>query len=102
MNFLMRVISTPKLVPVKPYVPVDEPPPTIFEIKLHPEWQRVCKDLDAFFVNNWPAFKDQKSKDKFLSSDTNKWACWALPLAKSDRLYDSVRVNTLLFLLDGK
>ena len=29
------------------------------------------------------------------------WACMALPLVRDDRILVAVKVNTLLFLLDG-
>ena len=102
MNLLLKVIARPTPPPVAPYVPEDEPPPTIFEIKLHPEWKKVCDQLDDYFVKNWPAFNTKKAKDAFVASETNKWSCWAMPHVRSDRLYDSVRVTTLLFLLDGE
>ncbi|KAL8838626.1 MAG: hypothetical protein Q9170_002072 [Blastenia crenularia] len=81
------------------YQPEDIPPPTIFPIKCHPKTDEVCSKLDEYFYTNWP-WKDEATGQKFLRSETNRWACLALPHARDDRIYDSVRVNTLLFLLD--
>ncbi|KAL8728360.1 MAG: hypothetical protein Q9181_005370 [Wetmoreana brouardii] len=81
------------------YVPEDIPPPTIFPIKCHPKANEVCAELDEYFYTNWP-WKDEATGQKFLRSETNRWACLALPNAKDDRIKDAVRVNTLLFLLD--
>ncbi|KAL8713549.1 MAG: hypothetical protein Q9220_002411 [cf. Caloplaca sp. 1 TL-2023] len=82
------------------YQQVDIPPPTMFPIKCHPRTDEICAQLDDYFYKNWP-WKDEAAGQKFLRSETNRWACLALPNAKDDRIYDSVRVNTLLFLLDG-
>ncbi|KAI4268137.1 MAG: hypothetical protein LQ337_008024, partial [Flavoplaca oasis] len=81
------------------YVPEDIPPPTSFGIKCHPKADQVCAELDEYFFKNWP-WEDKAAGQKFLRSETNRWACLALPNARDDRIYDSVRVNTLLFLLD--
>ncbi|KAL8675549.1 MAG: hypothetical protein Q9168_000061 [Polycauliona sp. 1 TL-2023] len=81
------------------YVPKDLPPPTIFAIKCHPKADQVCAELDEYFFKNWP-WKSEAEGQKFLRSETNRWGCLALPNALDDRIYDSVRVNTLLFLLD--
>lgn len=86
---------------VVPYVPCNKPPPTIFDIKCHPRADAVCAELDAFFLKHWP-FKNQKERNRFFASQTNRWACLAYPMADDDRLLDTVKVNTLLFLLDGK
>lgn len=82
------------------YVPADKPPPTIFAIRCHPKADQVCAELDEYFFKNWP-WKDKATAQQFLRSETNRWACLALPNARDDRILDSVRVNTLLFLLDG-
>ncbi|KAL8860535.1 MAG: hypothetical protein Q9198_010569, partial [Flavoplaca austrocitrina] len=81
------------------YLPEDIPPPTSFGIKCHPKADQVCAELDEYFFKNWP-WEDKAAGQKFLRSETNRWACLALPNARDDRIYDSVRVNTLLFLLD--
>ncbi|KAL8950081.1 MAG: hypothetical protein Q9222_003865 [Ikaeria aurantiellina] len=81
------------------YKQVDIPPPTMFPIKGHPQTDEVCAQLDDYFYKNWP-WKDEATGQKFLRSETNKWTCLALPNARDDRIYDSVRVVTLLFLLD--
>jgi len=79
----------------------DRPPPTILENKCHPAADDLCKRLDNFFLEHWP-FESQHEKDIFVTAQLNRWACYAMPEAKSDRVYDSCRVNTLLFLLDGE
>lgn len=81
------------------YVPCNKPPPTIFDIQCHSRADAVCAELDSFFIQHWP-FKSQEERNRFLNSQTNGFACWALPLADDDRLLDTVKVNTLLFLLD--
>ena len=86
---------------VVPYVPCNKPPPTIFDLECHPRADAVCAELDSFFMKHWP-FKNQKERDRFFASQTNRWACFAFPMADDDRLLDTVKVNTLLFLLDGK
>lgn len=83
------------------YTPQDAPPPSRFDVKCHPRADEVCAELDAFFATYWP-WEDERARQKFLAADTNRWACWALPLVRDDRLLLSVKVNTLLFLLDGK
>lgn len=82
------------------YVPRDKPPPTRLATKCHPLADQVCAELDAFFAKHWP-WENQRAKGKFLAADVNRWACWALPLARNDRILNAVKVNTLLFLLDG-
>ena len=84
-----------------PYDPCDKPPPTIFDIECHPQADAVCAELNGFFTKHWP-FKDQKERSRFLTSQTNRWACLAYPMADGDRIMDTVKVNTLMFLLDGK
>ncbi len=86
---------------VVPYVPCNKPPPTIFGIECHPRADAVCAELDSFFMEHWP-FKNQEERNRFFTSQTNRWACLAFPMADDDRLLDTVKVNTLLFLLDGK
>ena len=85
---------------VVPYVPCNKPPRTIFDIQCHPRADAVCAELDSFYMQHWP-FKTQRDRDRFFTSQTNRWACYAFPMADDDRLLDTVRVNTLLFLLDG-
>ena len=87
-------------IPALPYIPHNKPPPTVFAIKCYPKADEVCRELDSFFLKHWP-FKDQKERNRFFASQTNRWACYALPLVRDDRIIDSVKVNTLLFLLDG-
>ena len=86
---------------VVPYVRCNKPPPTIFEVRCHPRADAVCAELDSFFMKHWP-FKSQKERNRFFTSQTNRWACLAFPTADDDRLLDTIKVNTLLFLLDGK
>lgn len=86
---------------IVPYVPCNKPPPTIFDIQCHPRADAVCAELDSFYMKHWP-FKGQKERNRFFTSQTNRWACLAFPTADDDRLLDTVKVNTLLFLLDGK
>ncbi|KAL8676385.1 MAG: hypothetical protein Q9186_007081, partial [Xanthomendoza sp. 1 TL-2023] len=81
------------------YVPDDKPPPTIFRIKCHPKADEICAELDDYFYKNWP-WKDKATAEQFLRSETNRWACLAIPHAWDDRIYDAVKVDTLLFLLD--
>lgn len=83
------------------YTPEDKPPSSRFEVKCHRRADEVCTELDAFFATHWP-WPDEQARQKFIAADTNRWACWALPLVRDDRMLDSVKVNTLLFLLDGK
>ena len=52
-------------------------------------------------MKHWP-FKTQKERNRFFTSQTNRWACYAFPMADDDRILDTVKANTLLFLLDGK
>ena len=86
---------------VVPYVPCDKPPPTIFDIQCHPRADAVCAELDSFFMKHWP-FKTQKERNRFFTAQTNRWGCLAFPMADDDRVVDTIKVNTLLFLLDGK
>ena len=86
---------------VVPYVPSNKPPLTNFDVQCHPRADAVCAELDSFFMKHWP-FKSQKERNRFFTSQTNRWACYAFPMADDDRLVDTVKVNTLLFLLDGK
>ena len=86
---------------VVPYVPCNTPPPTILDCQCHPRADAVCAELDSFFMKHWP-FKSQKERNRFFTSQTNRWACYAFPMADDDRFLDTVKVNTLLFLLDGK
>lgn len=83
------------------YIPHDKPPATILEIKCHPEVEDVCARVDGFFLENWP-FPTQQDKNNYTSSELCRWACYALPGSRSDRVDDACKVNILLFLLDGK
>lgn len=83
------------------YTPQNDPPLSRLATKCHPRADQVCTELDAFFSKHWP-WENERARAKFLATDTNRWACWVLPLAKDDRIFDSVKVNTLFFLLDGK
>lgn len=82
------------------YQPTNNASSTRLAAKCHPDADAVCAELDAFFAQNWPWAND-RAREEFLKTDCNRWACWALPLARSDRILDTVKVNTLLFLLDG-
>ncbi|KAI4280330.1 MAG: hypothetical protein L6R38_004547 [Xanthoria sp. 2 TBL-2021] len=81
------------------YQPTNNASSTRLAAKCHPDADAVCAELDAFFAQNWPWAND-RAREEFLKTDCNRWACWALPLARSDRILDTVKVNTLLFLLD--
>ncbi|MCJ1479457.1 hypothetical protein MMC13_008143 [Lambiella insularis] len=81
------------------YSPVNNPPPTRLATKCHPLADEICAELDGFFAQHWP-WENEHARQKFLAADVNRWACWALPLARNDRILDAVKVNTLLFLLD--
>ena len=83
------------------YTPDNQPPTTRFEVALHPRVEEVCSELDAFFATYWP-WPSEKARQKFIAAEVNKWGCWSLPLVRDDRVMDCVKVNTLLFLLDGK
>ena len=83
------------------YTPDDQPPPTRLEVACHPRADEVCAELDAFFGTYWP-WPNEKARQQFIATDTNRWGCWSLPWVRDDRIVNSVRVNTLLFLLDGK
>ena len=85
----------------EPYTPNNLPPPTRFAVKCHPRADEVCSELDDFFSKHWP-WENEQAREKFVVSDTNRWACWALPLAKDDRILDATKLLTLFFLLDGK
>lgn len=83
------------------YTPDDQPPSSRFKVAIHPRADEVCAELDAFFATYWP-WPNEKARQKFIAADTNRWGCWSLPLVKDERMVDSVKVNTLLFLLDGR
>ena len=84
-----------------PYIPDDQAPPSRFELRCHPRADQVCAELDEFFSTYWP-WENEQARQNFIAADTNRWACWSLPLVRDDRVVNSVKVNTLLFLLDGK
>lgn len=81
------------------YKPDSQPLPSRFDLKCHPRVREVCAELDEFFGTYWP-WENEAARREFLDSDTNEWGCWAMPLLRDDRVVDTVRVNTLLFLLD--
>lgn len=83
------------------YTPEEQPPPSRFELRCHPRADQVCAELDAFFATYWP-WSNEQARQKFIAADTNRWACWSLPLVRDDRIVNAVKVNTLLFLLDGE
>ena len=82
------------------YTPDDKPAPSRLEVICHPRAEEVCAELDAFFGTYWP-WPNEKARQKFFAADVNKWGCWSLPLVKDERMILSVKVNTILFLLDG-
>ena len=73
----------------------------MFDVQCHPRADAVCSELDRFFMKHWQ-FESQKERDRFFASQINRWSCLVYPMADDDRLLDTVKVNTLLFLLDGK
>ncbi|KAL8781084.1 MAG: hypothetical protein Q9213_006166 [Squamulea squamosa] len=82
------------------YIPDDKPPLSRFAAKCHPQADEVCEEIDAFFSKHWP-WENEQARNKFLAADHSRWTCWAIPLAKADRILSSVKVTTLFFLLDG-
>lgn len=83
------------------YSPQNVLPPTRFGVKSHPKTEEICAELEAYFLKHWP-FENENAKAKFSRSQTNRWACLALPFVDDDRILDSVKVNTLLFLLNDE
>lgn len=83
------------------YKPTNQASSTRFAAKCHPDADAVCAELDAFFAEHWP-WPNESSREAFLKTDCSRWACWAFPLARSDRILHVVKATVLFFLLDGR
>ncbi|KAK8048212.1 hypothetical protein PG994_009942 [Apiospora phragmitis] len=73
--------------------------PTRFTPVCHPRVEEVIKEVDAYFLENWP-FPNSKSRKKFLGADFTRNMCYNYPEALDDRIGVVCRLITLLFLVD--
>ena len=83
------------------YLPNDDPGSTRFAVKCHPCADKICAELDDFFLKHWP-FGSESERQSFVSTKITRWACLSVPLAADDRIYDLAKLQALFFLLDGK
>ncbi|KAK8872555.1 Aristolochene synthase [Apiospora arundinis] len=73
--------------------------PTRFTPVCHPHVARVQKEVDTYFLENWP-FPNSKSRKRFLGADFTRCMCYNYPEALDDRIAVACRLITLLFLVD--
>ncbi|KAK8026424.1 Aristolochene synthase [Apiospora marii] len=73
--------------------------PTRFKPVCHPRTEEVIKEVDAYFLENWP-FPDNKSRKKFKGADFTRNMCYNYPEALDCRISVACRLITLLFLVD--
>ncbi|KAL8903875.1 MAG: hypothetical protein Q9207_003646 [Kuettlingeria erythrocarpa] len=83
------------------YQPTNQASSTRFAAKCHRDADAVCTEIDAFFAEHWP-WPKESAREAFLKTDTSRWACWALSLARNDRILHVVEATVLFFLLDGR
>jgi hypothetical protein len=77
------------------------PPPAHFKPRCHPKEPEVTKEVDDYFVKNWP-FPNEKAIQKFHDAGFSRVTCCYYPEALDDRIHFACRLLTLLFLIDGK
>ncbi|KAK8081346.1 Aristolochene synthase [Apiospora saccharicola] len=73
--------------------------PTRFRPICHPRAEEVIKEVDAYFLENWP-FPNEKARKKFKGADFTRNMCYNYPEALDDRIGVACRLITLLFLVD--
>lgn len=75
--------------------------PTRFRPVCHPRAEEVIREVDAYFLENWP-FPNDKARTKFKGADFTRNMCYNYPEALDGRIGVACRLITLLFLIDGK
>lgn len=83
------------------YTPNDKPPPRSFRHQEHPLEQEVTKEVDAWFLNNWP-FENEQARKKYAAAAFPVVTCNYYPLASKERVTLACQLLTILFLMDGK
>lgn len=81
--------------------PGGQPAACSFNFRCHPRTAEISQTVDAFFLEHWP-LPTEESRAEFIASKCNLWGCWVFPGVSDDRIEDIVKLNTLMFLLDGK
>ncbi|KAF3002232.1 terpene cyclase [Neopestalotiopsis sp. 37M] len=65
----------------------------------HPLVEKVTRDVDAWFLENWH-FENEKAAQKFVAAGFSRVTCLYYPLAKDDRINFACRLLAILFLID--
>ncbi|KAK3321250.1 Aristolochene synthase in complex with 12,13 Difluorofarnesyl diphosphate [Cercophora scortea] len=74
-------------------------PPSSWTAEIQPQHERVTKEVDGFFLRNWP-FPDERARKKFVAAGFSRVTCFYFPKALDDRIHFACRLLTLLFLID--
>jgi aristolochene synthase len=82
-------------------IPTEIPTKHLQEAQSHPRMNEVVKEVDDYFLRNWP-FPDDNARDKFLAAGFSRVTCLYFPNALDDRIHFACRLLTVLFLVDGK
>lgn len=76
-------------------------PKSSWTAQIHPLVEQVSKDVDAYFLGNWP-FPNAKARKKFVAAGFSRVTCLYFPKALDDRIHFACQLLTLLFLIDGE
>lgn len=73
--------------------------PTILEARKHPYTEEVVKQVNDFFLENWP-FRTEKHKQRFVDEGYAWFVCVNCPLSLPERMHWGCRLLTTGFLID--
>lgn len=72
---------------------------TSFAIGKHPKTDEVVKEVNKFFLDNWP-FRTDKHRKRFVNEGYAWFMCITCPMSRNDRIHWGCRLLTLGFLID--
>jgi aristolochene synthase len=90
--------STPPPAPENSQVPKDLRP-TILTARKHPNADEVVKQVNDFFLENWP-FQTEKHRKRFVNEGYAWFVCINCPLSLDERMHWGCRLLTTGFLID--
>jgi aristolochene synthase len=77
--------STPPPIPKETQRPKDLHP-TILTARIHPYTDEVVKQVNDFFLSNWP-FQTEKHQKRFVEEGLTWSVCITCPLSLDDRMH---------------
>ncbi|KAI1843483.1 hypothetical protein JX266_010309 [Neoarthrinium moseri] len=73
--------------------------PTILTAQKHPDAVEVVKQVNEFFLQNWP-FRTEKHRRRFVDEGFAWFVCLNCPLSLDERMHWGCRLLTIGFLID--